>query len=198
MIMKKRQLIRRFVCLIVCFFLGLSGYPAYGSGGEEATQTISVGNDLPKFTLDAPGSEKEKQYLALINPKTFSLLEIPAKLIVLEIFSVFCPHCKMQADKLNKLYDLINQNSELSHDIKMIGIAAGADQTMTGKWKKNLKVPFPLFADPKFEIFKKFGQPGVPYTLVVTNSGKVMSIHSGTTKDVENFFRHIKKCHKEL
>jgi peroxiredoxin len=157
-----------------------------------------VGKDLPKFTLNAPGSEKERQYLSLTNSKTFSLSEIPTKLIVLEIFSVYCPHCKIQADKLNKLYDLILQNSGLSQDIKMIGIATGADQTRTDKWKKNLKVPFPLFSDPETEIWKKFGQPGVPYTLLVTNSGKVLSIHSGTTKDVENLFRHIKKCHKEL
>ncbi len=196
--MCKEKLGRRFFCsAAVCVFLAFLGHPIFGSEGSKASQIISIGMDLPQFTLDAPGSEKERQYLILKNPKSFSLSEIPAKLMVVEIFSVYCPHCRLQAPKLNSVYNLINQDPELTHDIKMIGIAAGADQSKTDKWKATLRIPFPLFADPVADVWEKFGKPGIPYTLVVTNSGKVLSIHSGVTEDVEEFFRHIKKLYKQ-
>lgn len=196
--MSKESLGRRFCCFVsLCVLLGLCSYPAFGSEGKKESQPISVGMDLPQFMLNAPASEKEKQYLALKNPKPFSLSEIPAKVMVVEIFSVYCPHCQKQAPKLNKVYNLINKDSELTQDIKMIGIAAGADQSKTDKWKATFHIPFPLFADPKTEIWEKFGKPGVPLTLVVTSTGKVASTHAGETEDIEEFFRQIKKLHKQ-
>jgi peroxiredoxin len=196
--MSKEKVGIRIGCLLAIFvFLVLSGYPAFGSETKEEIQALTAGMNLPQFTLDVPASEKEKQYLSLKNPKPFSLSEIPAKLMVLEIFSVYCPHCQKQAPQLNKLYSLINQDSELSCDIKMMGIAAGADQSKTDKWKATFHIPFPLFADPKTEIWEKFGKPGVPLTLVVTNSGKIESTHAGATEDIEAFFREIKKLHKQ-
>ncbi|MBW1851223.1 MAG: TlpA family protein disulfide reductase, partial [Deltaproteobacteria bacterium] len=131
------------------------------------------------------------------DPKPFSLAQVPAKLIVLEIFSVYCPHCRNQAPKLNKIYKLIQKDMELSPDIKMIGIAAASDQNKTDKWKTTLRVPFPLFADSEADVWKKLGKPGVPYTLLVSSSGKVLSTHSGVTEDTDEFFRHIKNILKQ-
>jgi len=178
---------------MVCLFLGLSGYPANGSEEKVSTGSISVGMDLPQFKLDAPSSEKDKLYLGLKNSKDFSLSEIPAKLIVFEIFSVYCPHCKKNAGKLNKLYNLIQQDSELSQGIKMIGLSTGAPHDKTVKWKETLKVPFPLFSDPYTKIHKKFGQPPVPVTFVATNSGKVLYTHGGVIENEEDLFRFLKK-----
>lgn len=191
------SMIRRFCCLIVCMFLGLSAYPAIGSEEKVATGSISVGMDLPQFKLDAPKSEKDTQYLGLKDSKTFSLSDIPAKLIVFEIFSVYCSHCKKNAGKLNNLYNLIQQDSELSQAIKMIGMSTGSYPDKTDKWKETLKVPFPLFSDPYTQIFKQLGQPPVPLTYVATNSGKVLHIHGGVIKNEEDLFRFLKKCIKE-
>jgi peroxiredoxin len=195
--MSGHSLIRCFCCLMVCIFLCLSGYPADGSEEKGATGTISVGMDLPQFKLNAPRSEKDKQYLALKNSKTFSLSDIPAKLIVFEIFSVYCPHCKKNAGKLNNLYNLIQQDPELSQTIKMIGLSSGSYQDKTDKWKETLKVPFPLFSDPYTEIFKEFGRPPVPLTFVATGSGKVLYTHGGVIKNEEDLFRFLKKSIKE-
>ena len=195
--MSKGQLTRRFFCLAICILLCIVVYPSQGSEEKAAPKAVSTGMKLPQFTLDAPSSEKEQQYLGLKNPKPFSLSEIPAKLIVVEIFSVYCPHCRKQAPKLNKLYKLIQQDTKLSQEIKMIAVAAGADQSKTDKWKENFHIPFPVLADKDTEVWKKFGQPGVPYTLVVSTCGMVLSDHAGETEDVEEFFRHIRKLNEQ-
>ena len=179
-----------------CIFWGLSCSLAYGTDEKTASETITAGMKLPQITLDAPASEKDVKYLALKDSKPFSLSQIPARLIVLEILSVYCKHCPKQAPKLNRIYKLIQQDADLSHDIKMIGIAVG-DQRKVAKWKAKLHVPFPLFVDAKGAKWERLGKPGVPLTLLVTNNGKILSTHPGVTKDIDEFFRHIKKVFKQ-
>jgi peroxiredoxin len=195
--MSGHRLISCFFCLMVCLFLGLSAYPASGSEVKGSTGSISVGMDLPQFKLDAPDSDKDKQYLGLKNSKDFSLSEIPAKLIIFEIFSVYCPHCKKNAGQLNKLYNLIQQDPELSQGVKMIAMSTGTRYDKTEKWKETLKVPFPLFSDPYTKIFKQFGQPPVPVTFVATGSGKVLYTHGGVIENEEDLYRFLKKSLKE-
>jgi peroxiredoxin len=195
--MSGHRLISCFFCLMVCLFLGLSAYPASGSEVKGSTGSISVGMDLPQFKLDAPDSDKDKQYLGLKNSKDFSLSEIPAKLIVFEVFSVYCPHCKKNAGQLNKLYNLIQQDSELSQGVKMIAMSTGSRYDKTEKWKETLKVPFPLFSDPYSKVFKEFGSPPVPVTFVATNSGKVLYTHGGVIENEEDLFRFLKESFKE-
>jgi peroxiredoxin len=195
--MSERQLARRFFSLAICVFLCIFVYSSQVSAENEAPKPVSAGMKLPQFTMDAPSSEKDRQYLGLKNSKPFSLSEIPAKLIVVEIFSVYCPHCRKQAPQLNKLYKLIQQDSKLFKKIKMIAVAAGADQTKTDKWKETFHIPFPVLPDKETETWKMLGQPGVPYTLVVSTCGAVLSDHAGATEDVEELFRHIKKLNEQ-
>jgi peroxiredoxin len=187
-----------FSCMTVLIFLGLSCPPTYATEEESAPEIISVGMNLPQITLDAPATKKHREYLSLKTSEPFSLSQVPAKLIVLEIFSVYCPHCRKQAPKLNKVYNLIQHDMELSPDIKMIGIAAAGDVNKTDKWKTTLHVPFPLFADLNSVVWEKLGKPGVPYTLLVSRSGKVLSTHSGVTEDTDEFFRHLKKVFRAV
>ena len=190
--MKQKKTMKLFSCLACIIFIGLSSIPTYVTGEESQPEIISTGMEVPKITLDAPSSEQDREYLSLKSSEPFSLSQVPARLIILEIFSVYCPHCRNQAPILNKVYKLIEQDKKLSRDIKVIGIAAASDQEKTDKWRTTLGVPFTLFADPNADIWNKFGKPGVPYTLLVNSNGKVLSTHSGETEDAEEFFRHIK------
>ena len=187
---------RSFI-LSICIYLSLSCFPAFGGKESEEIKTISTGMNLPQFMLDAPGSANEKEYLGLAELKPFSLSQISAGIIVLEIFSIYCPHCRNQASVLNNVYKFIKQDPHLSNGIKMVGIAAGARKSETEGWKTTLHVPFPLFPDPETTIWQKLGKPGVPCTLLVTSTGKVLATHLGATEDIEVFFREIKKHYNE-
>ena len=194
--MIQKKLLRSSLYLMVCIVLVLSWCPVYGSEtkGEKA---FSPGKTLPQFTLDSPASAKERKYLGVKEGKPFSLTQIPAKIVVLEIFGVFCPHCRKQAPLLNKAYKMIRQDPDMRNDVKMIGIAAKGTEDLVGLWKKQLRVPFPLFADPDLDIWKKIGKPGTPCTIVLSNSAKVLSAHLGEMEDSGEFFKEIKTFYKK-
>ena len=195
--MNDKKLSTRLLFTTICIYILLLCFSTSGAKESKKTETISTGMSLPQFTLDSPSSANEQKYLGLEEVKSFNLSQIPAKIIVLEIFSIYCPHCRLQAPELNKVYNFIKQDSELSNGIKMVGIAAGARKNEVAGWKKTLHVPFPLFPDPETTIWKKFGKPGVPCTLVVSNSGKVLATHFGHTENIEDFFRQIKKFYSK-
>jgi len=178
-------------------FLGYGSASAIGDKESNKVKTISEGMILPQFTLNAPGSSDEQKYLGLKDMEPFPWSQISAKIIILEIFSFYCPHCRKQGPVLNKIYKFIQQDPELANNIKMLGLAAGGDQSKVDMWRSSLHVPFPLYTDPDTSIWQKLGKPGVPCTLIVTSSGKVLAVHYGATEDTEEFFRQIKKIYEE-
>lgn len=189
--MRQRSLVIHSLWLVIYILLGLSCYPAYGA------ETVSSGQNLPQFTLDVPDSVELQEYLGLKNLKSFSISQIPAKLILLEVFSIYCHVCHKQAPLVNKLYKFIQEDSDLRNDIKIIGIGAGGKPRDLVPYEKKFRVPFPVFPDPYLDIHKKLGSPGVPFIIVVTNAGKVLFTHVGLIEDAEEFFGQIKKFHKQ-
>lgn len=159
---------------------------------------IADGMELPKFKIILRSSAQERQYLGLKEDlENFSISEVPAKIILLEIFSVTCPNCKIQAPKLNNVYKLIQLNNEISSDIKLIGIAVGCDYTVLEKYKASMSIPFPLFPDENYIVWQQLGKPGIPCTLLISGNGKVLTSHFGVTKDEEDLFRQIKEFYKQ-
>jgi hypothetical protein len=195
--MIQKKLLRSALYLMVCVVLVLSWCPVCGAADKKGEEAFSPGKTLPQFTLDAPVSAKQRKYLGLKEGQSFSLTQIPAKIVVLEIFQVTCSHCRKQAPILNRVYKLIQQDSDMRNDIKMIGIAAKATEDLVGLWRRQLKVKFPLFPDPELDIWKKIGKPGTPCTMVLSHSDKVLSSHLGEMDDSLEFFKEIKAHYKK-
>ncbi len=138
-----------------------------------------------------------RQYLELKNLSSFDISQIPAKLILIEVFSFYCPICHKQAPIANKLYKYIQQDPKLRKDIKMIAIGAGNTPKEIEVYKANFRVPFPLFSDADFQIHKKIGEPRTPFTILVTNKGKVLLTHQGVIEDLDEFIQKITKFHAQ-
>jgi len=182
-----------FSSFVVSLLAGLILFADISYGAEK----VSPGATLPRFTLSSPDDPEIQQYLGLKNLKSFTLSQIPAKLILIEFFSLYCPICHKQAPAANKVYKVVRQDPALNKDIKMIGIGTGNNQREVEAFKTNLRVPFPLFADIDFKIHKKIGEPRTPFTILTTNKGKVLLIHSGVVEDTDEFIGKIKKIHEQ-
>ena len=182
--------------LAVCICWGIQCPLSFGNDSPEQFKMVSAGMKIPEFVLNPPDSVEDQKYLGLTDLKPFSIDHISAKIVILEVFSFYCPHCRNQAPALNKLYGFIQQDAQLSNDIKMIGIGAGTDKDKMDLWKTSMRVPFPLLRDTDTSIWKKLGKPGIPCTLVVSKSGEVLAVHFGVTEDIEAFFSKIKEYHK--
>jgi len=173
--------------VIIFIFILFMFYPFRES------KALTIDKSLPQITLNLNDDSSTQKYLGLNNKKSFSISHIQAKLILIEVFSLYCPICQKQAPIANKIYKHIQQNPDLSKDIKMIGIGAGNNQREVGVFRETFRVPFPLFADPDFIVHKKLGEPRTPETILTTKNGKILSIHHGVIEYVEGFILNIKK-----
>jgi len=145
-----------------------------------ANKPPQKGETLPVVNLPIPKSPAEKSYLGLSGAGFFKILQINAKVVIIEIFSMYCPYCQKDALGVNELYDLIEKDPDLKNKIKLIGIGAGNTPLEVGIFKKNYAVPFPLFADQDFKIHKACGEVRTPYFIVVkiNEDGSHLIVHS--------------------
>jgi len=132
-----------------------------------ANKPPQKGEVLPVMNLPMPKNPVEKGYLGLSGDGSFKIPQIKANVVIIEIFSMYCPYCQKDAPGINELYNLIENNSDLKNKIKLIGIGAGNSTYEVEVFKKTYTVPFPLFPDKDFTIHKACGEVRTPYFIVV-------------------------------
>ena len=158
-----------------------------------------VGGTLPDIKLPIPKDSAEKNYLGLgfFGFGTFKIPEIKAKLVIIEIFSMYCPYCQNEAPNVNQLYARIEDNPSLKGKIKVIGIGAGNTSYEVGTFKKKYNVPFPLFADGDYVIHKMAGEVRTPYFIGVklnpNGSHQVIYSKLGALGGVDDFLSTLIK-----
>ena len=130
-------------------------------------QALQRGAQLPSIVLPVPKSAEEKAYLGLSGSGTFKIPQIRSDVVIIEIFSMYCPHCQKDAPGINELYNLIQKNPDLRDRIKMIGIGAGNSAFEIETFKKTFSVSFPLFPDPDYVIHQACGEVRTPYFIGV-------------------------------
>ncbi len=122
----------------------------------ETQKTISVGKNLPKFSLKDSNN----------NITTSNLLDT-TKLFFIDFWASWCGPCRIQTHQLKKLYNLLNTDK-----IDFISVSIDIDEEM---WKSALKqenCPWESFIDgnsSKTEISKIFNLNYIPQNLIVYN-----------------------------
>jgi len=132
-----------------------------------ANKPPEKGEQLPVINLPIPKNPEERNYLGLSGSGFFKIPQIKAKVVIAEIFSMYCPYCQKDAPGVNDLYRLIESNPDIKNKIKLIGIGAGNSPYEVAVYKKTYRVPFPLFPDKDFIIHKACGEVRTPYFIVV-------------------------------
>ncbi len=157
----------------------------------------SKGDILPEITLSVPQSTTEMDYIGIKGKGTFNISQIRTKVVILEIFSMYCPYCQKEAPNVNELYRLINSNPYLKDKIKIIGIGAGNTPFEVEVFKKQYNVPFPLFPDESFSVHKSVGNVRTPYFFVIKinadGSNKIIYSKAGSIQDPNQFLDFILK-----
>lgn len=126
------------------------------------------GGMLPEITLSAPEMPTQQNYLGITkNKKSFRIPEIKADVVLIEIFSMYCPYCQKDAPVVNELYNKIAEDEKLKNKIKLIGIGAGNSSFEVDFFQKTYDIKFPLFPDGEFSIHKMLGEVRTPYFIGV-------------------------------
>jgi peroxiredoxin len=172
------------ICLLVATHAGLA-----------FTNAPAIGESLPPFKLPIPQDARAERYLGLSGPGQFTIAQIEAKVVIIQIFSMYCPVCQKEAFRVNKLYSTIQKRKDLKDKIKMIGIGTGNTPFEVGFFQKKYEVDFPLFSDENLSIHQILGELRTPYFIGVKinrdGSNEVFYSRLGQFRDVNSFLKRI-------
>ena len=133
-----------------------------------AQTTPAEGGFFPDLSLPLPQKVEEKNYLAM-EAGPFRLSQIPAEVLIVEIFNMYCPHCQREAPNINKLFEALSGRSDLQTRVKLLGIGVGNSPFEVNAFRNLYRVEFPLLPDGDFSIHKLLGEVGTPYFFVLRN-----------------------------
>lgn len=122
---------------------------------------------LPEINLTVPSKHNYRSYLGLSSSGSFKIPDIKARVVIIEIFSMYCPHCQGNAPIVNELYRMIEENPNLKGKVKLAGIGVGNSPYEVEIFRRTYDIPFPLFADGDFSIHTVLGEVRTPYFIGV-------------------------------
>jgi thiol-disulfide isomerase/thioredoxin len=155
-----------------------------------------VGSQFPAITLPAPEKPEDQQYLKLPGKAPFTVSQIQTPIVIVQIFSMYCPHCQKDAPRTNELFKKLVNHPKLKDAVRLIGIGIGNSAYEVEFFKNTYHIPFPLFPDGDFTIHKHIGEVRTPYFIVVQNSPKGSEIiysRSGAIPDLDAFVNMLAK-----
>ena len=188
---------KKLSSLLMVSIVILAFFSAFNLPLSAAKEPPAEGGPLPVIKLPIPKSPGEKDYLGLKGDGTFTIPQIKAKVVIIEIFSMYCPYCQNEAPRVNELYNAIEKNPDLKGKIKIIGIGAGNTPLEVDVFRKKYQISFPLFSDVDYSIHKVCGEVRTPYFIGVkiNDNGTHEVIYSklGGLQDANQFLELILK-----
>ncbi len=164
-----------------------------------ARADLAVGQRFADLTFSGALSADDRSYLGLTRPGPFTLKDIQARYVLLEIFSDSCPHCILAAPGVNRLFSLIEQHPRLQAGgglpvLKMLGVGFYGKPGQMEVWRIKHDVPFPLLPDPQAQVGRALDIPGTPTYVVLDRLGRVVFVQAGEMGDPQQFLKKILSC----
>lgn len=155
------------------------------------------GGVLPEIALPIPDKPEERQYLGVEGKGTFKPSKIRAEVVIIEVFSMYCPFCQKEAPAVNELYRIIDETKDYKGKIKLIGIGAGNSPFEVDTFRNAYAVPFPLFPDMDFTLHNALGKTRTPCFIVIRinkdGTHKVVYSKVGSIGDPKSFLQLVGK-----
>ncbi|NDV25929.1 TlpA disulfide reductase family protein [Desulfovibrio sp. JC010] len=173
-----------FVLIILSLFLSSVTY----------ANPLQPGDSFPDIKLEGKLSAEHEKYLGLSGAGPWNIQDINADYIIIEVYSMYCPHCQKEAPAVNSFCNLLNK-SEKCADVKFFGLAAGNSEFEVDFYRKKFSVEFPLFTDTDLDLHSDLGAPGTPHFFMLKKEGKKFKVilsHAGPFESAEKFLKAIK------
>jgi hypothetical protein len=183
--------VRCTIALLLFVALAFGSYSPPSHAGEP--EAIKAGDQFPRTAMPAPADPADRAYLGLGDSKTFTLTDIKADVVLVEILNVYCGSCQAQAPFSKKLFQRIESDPAARSKIRMVGYAVGNDLEEIEKFKKHYKVGFPIVPDPGFVMHRAVGEVATPFFIYVKldsekKSALVEKTHLGLSTDDDRIF----------
>ena len=124
-------------------------------------QPVAVGNYAPVFTLEAR------------DGTTVESGSLKGEIVILNFWATYCQPCRHEIPELNQVAE--------SARAKVVGISldqGGPEVIKAFERDTNLKLNYTVLLGDE-EIFQRFDGVGIPYTLVLDRSQRIVKIYRG-------------------
>lgn len=192
---------KRIACILFIMFASvLSENACFGAEsitvlGNSTKSNPGSNRGIPTIELPMPASEQAKSYLGLSGAGNFKIGQIKAPVLIIQVYSFYCPHCQRSASQVNDLFRLIQGRHDIREKIKMIGIGVGNSMYEVDSYRERYKVPFPLFPDVSNEFSLQLGVKGTPSYIGLKMNSKGVQEHfyflEGGFEDKQKFLDEI-------
>ena len=144
-------------------------------------QELKVGDALPEFEL------KSSVY-GDIKPA-----DLKGKVVLVSLFATWCGPCQKElAEVQSTLWPKYKDNK----DFKMLVIGREHTDEDLQKYNERKKFSFPLYPDPKREVFSLFAEKSIPRAYLFDKEGKLIYASMGYTE--EEFKKLMETIEKAL
>lgn len=158
---------RKGIMLLMTVLWLAGGFLAHPAASLGDTAPPPEGGVLPAMKLPVPPRLQDKEYLGVKDGPYFTVSDARAEVVILEVFSMYCPFCQKEAPNVNELENLISKRPELSDKIKLIGIGAGNSIFEVNAFRNLYRIGFALIPDGDYTFHQALGEVRTPYFIVV-------------------------------
>ncbi|MBC7798027.1 MAG: TlpA family protein disulfide reductase [Pyrinomonadaceae bacterium] len=169
-----------FLSLLMITFLPVFVFSQKSGSRGTVESYTKVGDKMPAFTVTDLDGAKIK------------IGEANGKVMLVNFWATWCPPCLTEMPRLEN--DVWNKYK--SENFYMIAIAREQTDDEIKDFKKENRLSFPMAADPEREVYKLFGNGGIPRSYVVDGDGKILYQSVGYSRD--DFDRMIKIIESQL
>ena len=153
----------RIWSLLCLIWMGVLAASAQDTGKEK----ISLGDAMPAITLSS-------EIYGKVTPA-----DLKGKVVLVSLFATWCGPCQIELAEVQKtLWPKYKDNK----DFKLLVIGREHTDAELKKYNERKKFSFPLYPDPKREVFSLFADQTIPRAYLFGKDGKLIHASIGYTK----------------
>ena len=141
---------------------------AFVARAQNDGDIIKVGDQMPAFTIVSD------------DGKQISSASLKGKVVLINFFATWCPPCQKElAEVQQKLWPKFKDNK----NFQMLVIGREHTDAELAKYNEKKGFTFPLYPDPKREVFSLFADQSIPRAYLFGKDGKLIYTSTGYTPE---------------
>jgi thiol-disulfide isomerase/thioredoxin len=160
--------------ILLCF-IALVTAVSCSSGGDSHPENVVVGNNAPDFSLTS------------LDGTTVKGEALKGNVVVLNFWATWCQPCMSEIPELKEL--------AATSKVKVIGIALDQEgRPAVAPFVAQHQINYTVLLGDE-DIFQRFNGLGIPYTLLLDQSQRIVKIYRGPTtrESIENDLKQIER-----